>query len=57
MTVVSKRFGGLKLNFRRPRKRVRTTSAQEKERRRLIQEFIQKNGVTRLPAGYSHVDW
>jgi len=49
-------FGGRSLDIKRPRRRPRSSKRQEKEKRRLIDEFIRERGITRCPPGFSHVD-
>lgn len=52
-----KRGKKIELNFARPRKRRAETPSTADERQRAVEEFIRRHGVTKCPAGYSHMDW
>ncbi len=45
------------IDFRKRKKRPKTTAQQAKARDKLVREFIRTHGVTKLPPGFSHVDW
>lgn len=45
------------LNFGRRKVPVDPTKAELEERRRAIQEYLEKHEVTRVAPGFSHMDW
>jgi hypothetical protein len=49
-------FGGQSLDIKRPKRRPRSSKRADQERRRMIDEFIIRKGITRCPPGYSRVD-
>ncbi len=46
------------ISFRRTAKKLADPTRAELElRRRLIEEYLEKNGVNKLAPGFSHMDW
>lgn len=46
-----------KLNFARRKAAAELTVDEKTERDRLVEEYLQRKGPTRCPAGFSHMDW